>query len=490
MTQQLRIRTKLAYGMGDIYGGGATTLISMYYLYYLTDVLQIQPAVAGTAFLISKIWDAVTDPVMGIISDNTRTRFGRRRPYFLAGIFLIFISFVLMWAPVRIQREGLRFLYVLMTYLFFSTVYTIVWVPYNSISTELTSDYDERTRLAKWRMIFSNISGILAGTLGKDLFVDTLNKDDPARGFFLMAIVFGLLFAVPYIFTFLWCREDPAFMEAEKHPLGNLKDFIRDHFTEPLKLRPFRLVVYMFLFGFMAQDAVLALAVYFMTYYLGITSMMTLLVPVYVSMLLAIPLVEFVANRKGKRETYLISAGLWLAAFTLVPFMSPEMPLWLIYLFGALFGAAAAGIQVVVFAMFPDIPDADDLFSEQRREGLFSGIFSLLRKSGGALVMFFLGNSIGWAGYRPPITESIEGVLKAVPQEQSPQFLQALLLIFMIIPNLFIFFAMLSCWHYPITRSVHDRLRDYLRNRYGIRSEELEREEQDLKRILGGKVYE
>ncbi|MBN2859653.1 MAG: MFS transporter, partial [Sphaerochaetaceae bacterium] len=91
MTQQLRIRTKLAYGMGDIYGGGATTLISMYYLYYLTDVLQINPALAGTAFLVSKICEAVTDPVMGIINDNTRSRFGRRRPYFLAGIFLIFI---------------------------------------------------------------------------------------------------------------------------------------------------------------------------------------------------------------------------------------------------------------------------------------------------------------------------------------------------------------------------------------------------------------
>lgn len=490
MAQQLRLRTKLAYGMGDIYGGGATTLISMYYLYYLTDVLQINPALAGTAFLISKIWDAVTDPVMGIISDNTRTRFGRRRPYFLAGIFLIFVSFVLMWAPVQIQREGLRFLYVLITYLFFSTVYTIVWVPYNSISTELTSDYDERTRLSKWRMIFSNISGILAGTLGKDVFVDALNKDDPARGFFLMAIAFGLLFSVPYIFTFLWCKEDPAFMEAEKHSPGNLKDFVRDHFTEPLKLRPFRMVVYMFLFGFMAQDAVLALAVYFMTYYLGLTSMMTLLVPVYVSMLLAIPLVEFIANRNGKRETYLLAAGLWIAAFILVPFMSTDMPLWLIYLFGAMFGSAAAGIQVVVFAMFPDIPDADDLFSNQRREGLFSGIFSLLRKSGGALVMFLLGNSIGWAGYTSPVNETVEGVLKAVPQEQSPGFLRALLLMFMIIPNLFIAFAMLSCWHYPITRQVHRRLRDYLEARNSGTGMNLEEEKRELEKILEGRVHD
>jgi oligogalacturonide transporter len=471
--------------MGDLYGGGATTLISMYYLYFLTDVLRINPGLAGTAFLFSKIWDAVTDPFMGIISDNTRTRFGRRRPYFLAGIFLIFVSFVLMWAPVNIQRESLKFLYVLMTYLFFSTVFTLVWVPYNSISAELSADYDERTRLAKWRMIFSNIAGILAGTLGKDIFVDALNRDNPARGFFIMSIAFGLFFALPYIFTFLWCKEDPAFMETPRKKIGSLKDFIGNHFVEPLRLRPFRFVVYMFLFGFMAQDAVLALAVYFMSYYLEIPSMMTLLVPVYLSMLLAIPVAEMISGKIGKRKTYLFAGFLWLAAFALVPFMSSSMPVWLIYLFGLMFGTAAAGIQVMVFAMFPDIPDADDLFSGQRREGLFSGIFSLLRKTGSALVMFFIGNSIGWAGYRAPVTEIVNGLERTVARTQTPEFLMALLLIFMVIPNLFILIAMMSCWKYPITRDVHSRIQNYLQIRKE-NSPDLVSEAEDLKKILEG----
>ena len=103
--QKLKLSTKLGFGVGDIYGGGAMLIIGIYYLHYLTDVMLISPALAGVAFFVSKIWDAVTDPMMGYISDRTRTRFGRRRPYFLAGIVLIFISFFLMWYPIDFELE-------------------------------------------------------------------------------------------------------------------------------------------------------------------------------------------------------------------------------------------------------------------------------------------------------------------------------------------------------------------------------------------------
>ena len=119
-------------------------------------------SLTGTAVLVSKLWDAITAPVMGVISDNTRTRFGRRRPYSLAGIGLVFVSFALMWAPVTFSRQWADFAWYLAAYILFSTVYTMVWVPYNSIAAELTPDYDERTRLSLYRMIFSNLSGIIA----------------------------------------------------------------------------------------------------------------------------------------------------------------------------------------------------------------------------------------------------------------------------------------------------------------------------------------
>ncbi len=492
---KLKLRTKIAYGMGDIYGGGATTIISMYYMYFLVEVFRMSPALAGTAFLISKIWDAITDPFMGIISDNTRTRFGRRRPYFLAGIILIFVSFVLMWAPISLQQEGAKFVFILSAYLFFSTVYTLVWVPYNAIAAELTSDYDERTKLSTYRMIFSNVAGILAGTLAKDVFVDGLYKDDPTMGFFVMSIAFGLFFALPFIATFLFCKEDPEIMNEPKKKIENMKEFLRGYLVDPFSVRPFRFVVLMYLFGFMAQDAVMALAIFFLNYYLGISSMMTLLVPVYACMLVAIPLAELFSIKFGKKMTYISAGILWIAAFSMVPFMHAEMSKVLIYAFGALFGTAAAGIQVMVFAMFPDVPDADELFSGSRREGIFSGIFAFLRKTGGAIVMFLVGNSMQWAGFKPPVEKVIDGVTKTVQQQQSSEFLTVLILIFTLVPCTFILIAIVSCKMYPLTKPVHTRLKIFLKERHealhaGIElSEEMLTEEKELKKILGSKSY-
>ncbi|MCP4749377.1 MAG: hypothetical protein GY866_00655 [Proteobacteria bacterium] len=123
---KLSLGIKIGFGVGDIYGGGAMVIIGFFYLYFLTDILLIAPALAGTVFLVSKIWDAVSDPIMGIISDRTRTRFGRRRPYFLIGMLLIFLSFFMMWYPVDFSLEIHRFTYVVVAYVFFSTAYTII----------------------------------------------------------------------------------------------------------------------------------------------------------------------------------------------------------------------------------------------------------------------------------------------------------------------------------------------------------------------------
>src|SRR5512138_538419 len=109
-SEKLTFWQKLGYGMGDFYGGGAGTLISFFYLVFLTDVVRISPGLAGTVILISKIYDSITDPFEGILSDRTRTKLGRRRPYLLAGIPLVFLSFFAMFFPVNFESENSRFL--------------------------------------------------------------------------------------------------------------------------------------------------------------------------------------------------------------------------------------------------------------------------------------------------------------------------------------------------------------------------------------------
>ena len=461
-TRTLTWKTRLSYGAGDVFGGGATTVINMFYLIFLTDVIRISPALAGTVILISKIWDAVTDPFMGIITDNTRTRWGRRRPYFLAAIGLVVIGFFWMWTSPPLATQAAKFAYALTTYVLFSTVYTIVWVPYNAIAAELTNDYNERTKLSTVRLVFSNLSGIIGAMTAKDLFVDTLTPTQPANGWMIMAGVFALMYALPFIATFRNCKEDPAFMKLPRRQIGDLGEFIRSNFVEPFKLRPFRNIVMMFLFGFMVSDTVMALAVYYLEYYLGVASMFTLLVPVYGGMLAVMPFIWLVSDRIGKRNTYLVAGAIWLSAFVLVPFITPGGPMLPVIVFGILFGVGMSTVQVIVFALFPDIPDADELFSGTRREGVYSGIFAFFRKVGSAFTVFIVGATLQLMEYVPPVDVQTDEGLVAVPQAQGELFFTGIRIIFIGLPLLYGAIALIAATRYPLSPSRAERLKAYL----------------------------
>src|SRR5512147_2061589 len=134
--EKLTFWQKLGYGVGDFYGGGAGTLISFFYLVFLTDVIRISPGLAGIVILVSKIYDSITDPFEGVISDRTRTRLGRRRPYLLAGIPLVFLSFFAIFYPVTYQSETASFIYVMASYLFYSTIISIVLLNYSALQAE------------------------------------------------------------------------------------------------------------------------------------------------------------------------------------------------------------------------------------------------------------------------------------------------------------------------------------------------------------------
>ena len=153
-SEKLSWRTRIGYGMGDIYGGGAMIVVGFYYLIFLTDVVGISPALAGTVILISKIYDSITDPFEGLIADRTRTRLGRRRPYLLAGIPLVFLSFFALFYPFNMDEEMTRFFFVILSYLFFSTVVSLVSLNYNALQAEITLDYNERSVLSSARIFF------------------------------------------------------------------------------------------------------------------------------------------------------------------------------------------------------------------------------------------------------------------------------------------------------------------------------------------------
>lgn len=240
-SEKLSWWAKIGYGMGDIYGGGSMVVISFYYLIFLTDVVRISPGLAGTVILISKIYDSITDPFEGLLADRTRTSLGRRRPYLLAGIPLIFLSFVALFYPFSMDSEMARFTAVILSYLFFSTVVSIVMLNYNALHSEITLDYHERSSLSSVRILFSTLSSILAALVPLEI---VKLFPDIHTGYIVMGLVFGTIFALPFLATVAATRERAEFQRPPE-----AFDW-RKAFITPFKNRTFVYTLGMYLFAF------------------------------------------------------------------------------------------------------------------------------------------------------------------------------------------------------------------------------------------------
>ncbi|KUK24311.1 MAG: Sugar (Glycoside-Pentoside-Hexuronide) transporter [Thermotoga sp. 50_1627] len=464
--ERLSLKTKIGYGLGDLYGGGAFIIVGTYYLHFLTDVVRITPVLAGLIIMISKIWDAISDPLMGIISDRTRTRFGRRRPYFLMGIPLIFISFWLLWYPVGFAQEWQRFAYMLFSYLFFVTVITMVMIPYNALAPELTLDYNERTSLTAFRMFFSMLSSVICAVLPLEI---VKRFDSPKAGYMAMGMFFGAFFAIPFLFTFLATRERKEFRQ-------QVFKFSFREFLEPFRNKTFVYILLMYLFSFLTMDVIMSVLIYYTTYYLGKGNITNLALGTLLIVEIAfIPFWSFVAKKYGKRVAFLSSVMVWIVAMFYSLTITPASSTLVIYLFAAFSGIGTGGVVITIYSMFADVPDVDELKSGQRREGIYSGLFTFMRKLSSAVGLFLVSSIISAAGYRPG-------------QEQSETFLLVLRFVFAFLPVLLLTIALLFALKYPLTRQMHDTLKKILQiKRQNLQlDEELKREEEMLKvKLLG-----
>lgn len=477
---RLGLGTKIGYGVGDIFGGGAMLIVGSWYLYFLTDVVRINPGLAGTAFLVSKLWDAVTDPFEGVLTDRTRTRFGRRRPYLLAGIPFILLSFFLMWYPVSFASEAGRFAWVLAAYLFFSTVISLVMTPYSALAAELTLDYHERGSLMSWRILFSSVSSLVCAVAPLEI---VKLFPDVRTGWMAMAVIFGLFFALPFVAVFLATRERPEF----QRPLRAFS--LRETFVGPLRMRTFRSALFMYLPAFAAMDAVMAIVVYFVTYHLGREGQAQFMLgALLVTQAASIPGYTALSRRIGKRSTFLVGCLIWIAALAASFGLGPSTPTAWLYVFAVSVGLGTGGVVLMIWSIFPDVPDVDELVSGERREGAYAGLFQLLRKASSAFAIFVVGQLLNVAGYQAPLEQVVDGARKSVNQVQTPGFVAALRFVFAFVPIVLVALSIAASIRFPLGPSAHARLKALLeRRRAGKQGREDEQEAVELARLLVGR---
>ena len=420
--RKLKTGNCVAYGLGDLYGGGAFLLVSTFTMYYLVAVVGMNPLLAGLIPGLGKIWDAVSDPLMGYLSDRTSSRFGRRRVWFLVGIVPIFLSVSLIWLPVRLSSDLGLFAYYFLAYIFFYTVSTMVLVPYGALSAEMAREFKDRNKLTGFRMLFSMLAALLSGTVPQ-LIINAL--PDQRSGHLVMGLVFGAFFAAPWLITYFgtWDDQAPApsrFVQTQDgdpghtpgrtsdhtpgHPPGRTPGFVTN-FASIFRNRSFRIHILMYIFAYATMDVLMGWLKFYLGDYLGRPGFLTIgLGAILLTQILSIPLYIGIANRRGHASAYRLGLGIMILGMAGMYFHTPATPAILLIINCIVVGLGQSAAVLVPFQLLPFVADVDELITGDKRAGTYAGAMTLIRKLvQGAAVLPLLGLTLSLIGYLGPV---------------------------------------------------------------------------------------
>jgi len=470
--EKIKTSTKWFFSLGDIFSGGFFNIVNFFYAFFLTNVVGISPYWAGAVFLVGNLLDALTDPGMGIITDNTRTKYGRRRPYIILGAPLVLLAFVMMWFPLSGGTELSRVVFYMFAFVLMNTVTTIVQVPYLSMAAELSTDYNERTSLTNVRMIVSVTSTIISAVVPM-LIVGMFQ--DIRTGYIVMSIVFGLFFTLPLILVFLKVKEREQFSLGRK---GTFSDMFK-----PLRLRVFRRYMYIYLGAILAMDLLAMIFAYYMTYSLGRWDEVPFVLgTLLVSQVICVPFASWFARRTSKIKAIILGNFGWAICAVASFLITANSPWFFIYVLASVLGIFIGFTLVGYNALFGDVTEVGEYYLGYRAEGSFYGIQQFVRKCCSAVANWFALFLLGIAGFVSPIEVVEDGITHMVSQPQTPLVLFTINAILGIVSIILLLPSTIHAvlWKFP--KEKHAKLITYLdRKRSGLEiSSEEEAEIEDI----------
>lgn len=382
---------KFGYGIGDIGCNIFIVTSGLFLLFFLTNVMGVEPALAGLALLFPKLWDVISDPIMGGISDVTRSRMGRRRPYLLAASIPFGIIFFFMFLAPHYDSGFATALHVGIMFALGCTVFTVFNVPYSSMVAEMSDSYNERMSITSFRMIGSSIGVLLAGGLAMPL-VEMGGGGE--AGFRFMGIVFGTAITILCLVCFRATRN------ARTLPASKTTPPIKEQLKIALQNTPFKMLMLMYVFQSLAMGVLMAGLVYYIKYVMGLpeTAMGIVFPILIVTAILFIPLWVKIGVTFGKIKSY--TMGLCILSIMLFSlFFTQASQLYLFYGQIFLLGIGFSSFQLFPFSMLPDTIEFDELKSGMRREGIFSGIWSCGQKTAYSVGPSIIGFALSLAGF-------------------------------------------------------------------------------------------
>ena len=413
---------KLAYGLGGLMDGGAVAMISCILLKYMTDTLCITAAAASTIMMLAKLWDAVTDPVMGFLSDNTRGRFGRRKPYMLLGGCAIFLALLLLFAPLHrmgISSQAGMIAWMLVFYLFWSTCSTVSQVPYTSMASDISPSFRERNNANTVKLVFTSLASGIAYIVPLILLSALQDKGTltTTQFWLLTTLVFGSLFGGGLIICAVFVKERVQPAPHEKKEKFSLKKFV-EGYVKPYRNRSYAWHIAMYVTAFTCMDMLSALAAYYASHVwrgsvmdLGFMTMrfssLFIVAPMAVAAVLSFPLVRIMMDKKGKGFAFRMGLPFYIVGGILIAVLDPAWcPAWVVPVVAFVMGFGFGGAQMIPWMNFPDTLDVAELKLGEHPTGTYSGMMTFARKLSGALGVGMIGwilTAVGYDGYNAAV---------------------------------------------------------------------------------------
>ena len=448
---QLKWGERIAFIGGEFYGGGAVPILSGIYFTFLISVVNIAPAIAGIIVLLSKVWDAITDPLMGVISDNTRTKIGRRRPYLFLGAGLVIFGMLMLFSPGFLSNEHianpndpLKIAIALVTYLAYSTISTIYNVPYVSLTSEFSTNQEERTTVNAIRIIVAMISGgvcFMFPTMIYNMCDHTATGGvfETTKFYWLICIIFGLYFAIPMLCVALFTKERVPYNKEEK------VKFSFKQFFQPLKVKAFAMLMVMYVFSFACMDIIASQLIVFVKNILPDVNATLVYVALMATGGVCMPILRILmAKGVSKNTVFKFGIPFYLTGVLGMAFYPTNWIPGCVYIFAAIAGIGFGCVQMIPWLIFPDLCDVGELKIKQPNAGAFSGIMTFMRKVASGLGVFCVGIGL----------QAVNFDANAKPADQPPQAILALRLIMAISAGTFLTLAFLAAMAMKLTNKM------------------------------------
>lgn len=478
-----RLFPMISYNSAIFLSGGAFYIIGCYFLPFLTKVEGLSAAQYSLVVLFATIGDAISDPIMGIITDRTRHKNGRHRPYLLWGVLPVMVSYFMLWNSFGLSSKGrptLTMLYYIVVYILFKTAYTFVIVPHTAMLPEIAPAYSLRTQYNAVRTIMDAIasySSFLISAAFFGLFETEAFSPDSREKFRYMGLILCLWVSLPLLFTYKFTKEKSS-LDLPKEPFS-LRAFVQ-RYSNIFRNKAFRMYFAFGFFSMLSSCFVSTTSYYFLDNVMqqaGNYNMITTVSGI-AEAIGFFPAYIF-SIRKSKQLPAKVFIPVSIGALMITWFLDSGSPGFFMFLVHFLYGIGLSGMASVQNNIFPDVTDVDELITGERREGTISTFASFVKKFVNGFASLGVGLLLSAFGF--------DTQKKAA--EQTAFALKGLRISYSVMPIVFFICAIVVIHKYKMTRESHAMIRRAIAEKKATGSVSLSGEEISVMEGLSGHKF-